>query len=282
VVVTLQPVHPNAPSLWAATITLLAHAALAPWLAVPLGETLTPAPTVTLRRTAVDPARLPPQLRVAETSPQGNRELPPDAVFHAARNQAAAQPNPVAGATGALPRMEGESLDALRLEQATPAPTPPPEASPVQPAEAGTPRISGTVAQSNPLLAPPKPTGTSGLLLRNPSDVGRAGALALDAKFSTYGDYAQRFLEAVQSSWWLLLSRSNAQDFSAGTVVIRFRLHPDGTVTDATIVSSSVSTLAALACQDAITLPAPYDAWRPEMLALLGDAEWVTLTFIYR
>jgi TonB family protein len=112
--------------------------------------------------------------------------------------------------------------------------------------------------------------------------VGRAGALALDAKFSTYGDYAQRFLEAVQSSWWLLLSRSNAQDFSAGTVVIRFRLHPDGTVTDATIVSSSVSTLAALACQDAITLPAPYDAWRPEMLALLGDAEWVTLTFIYR
>lgn len=279
---SLHPASGNAPVLWAAAVTVLAHATLAPWLASPFGSSLVPAPKVTLRRAAVDPARLPPAFRVAETSPQGNREAPPEARFQAARNQRAAQPAPVPGATGALPRMAGESPDALRLAQATPSPTLPAEPEAPRPAEAGTPRVSGAPARPNPLLARSRPTGTSGLLLYNPSDVGRAGALALDAKFSTYGDYAQRLLEAVQSSWWLLLSRTNAQDFSAGTVVIRFRLHPDGSVTDAEVLSSSVSTLAALACKDAVVLPAPYDAWRPEMAALLGDAEWVTLTFHYR
>lgn len=272
----------EAPAIWAAAVTLLAHATLAPWLDAPLGRQREPAPSVVLRRAAVDPARLPPTLRVAETSPGGNREAPAAARFQAARNQAAAQPAPVPGAVGSLPRSDGESADALRLAQASPVPEAAAEPQAPRPAEAGTPRVAGAPARPNPLLAPPRPTGTSGLLLYNPSDVGRAGALALDAKFSTYGDYAQRLLEAVQASWWLLLSRSGAQDFAAGTVVVRFRLHPDGSVTDAEVVESGVSMLAALACKDAVVLPAPYDAWRPEMAALLGESEWVTLTFHYR
>ena len=91
----------------------------------------------------------------------------------------------------------------------------------------------------------------------------------------------QRLLEAVQASWWRLLDRLSVPEFAAGSVVIRFRLHPDGTVTDATIVSSTVPALAALACKDAVTLPAPFDPWRPEMAALLGGEEWVTITFHY-
>ncbi len=271
-------------ALAAACLTALLHLALVGWLAQPVPPRLPVAPAaVRLTRAAVDPARLPPQLRLAETSPEGNREAPADAPFVAARSQSAAQPVPVPGAKSALPRSEGASPDTLRLAQATPAPPSDPVAPPPQPvAEAGTPRVAGTPPRpANPLLAPPRPSGTSGLLLRNPSDVGRAGAIALDAKFSTYGDYAQRMLEAIQASWWRLLDRMSVPEFAAGTVVVRFRIHPDGTVTDATIVSSTVPALAALACKDAVTLPAPFDPWRPEMAALLGGEEWVTLTFHY-
>ncbi len=272
-------------ALPAACLTALLHVGLAGWLASPLpiaSVRFAPA-EVRLTGAAIDPARLPPQLRLAETSPDGNREAPPDAPFVAARNQSAAQPSPVPGAKGALPRSDGDRPDTLRLAQADPTPPRDPVApSPTSVAEAGTPRVAGTPPRpANPLLAPPRPSGTSGLLLRNPSDVGRAGAVALDARFSTYGDYAQRMLEAVQASWWRILDRLSVPEFAAGSVTVRFRLHPDGTVTDATIVSSTVPTLAALACKDAVTLPAPFDPWRPEMAALLDGEEWVTITFHY-
>ncbi len=271
-------------ALPAACLTALLHLALAGWLAQPMpAAPLRPPAEVRLTRAEVDPARLPTQMRLAETSPEGNREAPADAPFVAARNQSAAQPDPVPGAVSALPRSEGERADVLRLAQGDPAPPRDPVSPPPAPAaEAGTPRVAGTPPRpANPLLAPPRPSGTSGLLLRNPSDVGRAGALALDARFSTYGDYAQRMLEAVQASWWRILDRMSVPEFAAGSVVIRFRIHPDGTVTDATIVASTVPALAALACKDAVTLPAPFDPWRPEMAALLGGEEWVTITFHY-
>lgn len=276
------------PALLALVLTLALHAGAFAWLSRPLALPLPAKPAAVSRASApVPPAKLPASMRLAEPSPRGNREAPADAPFVAARNQSAAQPSPRAGSASSLPRSEGESADSLRLAQAVPRPPEPAAAPPPPPlAEAGTPRVAAPVAapaRVNPLLAPPRPAaGTSGLLLRNPVDVGRAGALALDARFSAYGDYAQRMLEAVQASWWGILSRTRLDDFAAGTVVVRFRLARDGTVPSAEIVSSTVPLLAALACQDAVQLPAPYDAWRPEMVALLGEEETVTITFHYR
>lgn len=277
--------------------TLVLHAALGAWLSEPLSiaSSLPMRPArVVVAPVPVDPAKLPPSLRLAETSPNGNRELPAQASPMAARNQAAAQPVPETSVTrSALPRSEGDTADALRLVQARPraveeAVDPPPRA------EAGT----ATVAASPVPLAPPPqprpvakaastpraalPSGTSGLLLRNPVGVGRAGAVALDARFSSYGDYAQRMLEAVQGSWWALIERAHFDDFAAGHVVVRFRIHRDGTVSEAEVVSSTVPLLAGLACKDAVRLPAPYDVWRADMVAMLGDSEVVTITFHYR
>jgi hypothetical protein len=277
-----------APALAALVLSALLHAVAFAWLSHPLDLPI-PSRSSTIARSVapIPAAKLPPSLRLAEPSPAGNREAPRDTPFEAARNQAAAQPSPRPGAESALPRSEGESADSLRLAQAVPRPPEPAAAPPAPPLpEAGTPRVALPTPEPrrvNPLLAQPsRPAGTSGLLLRNPVDVGRAGALALDARFSAYGDYAQRMLEAIQASWWGILSRTRLDDFAAGSVVVRFRLARDGTVPHAEIVSSSVPTLAALACMDAVRLPAPYDAWRPEMVALRGEEETVTLTFHYR
>lgn len=276
------------PALLALVLTLALHGGAFAWLSRPFALPSPPKPAAVARAAAaVPPSRLPASMRLAEPSPQGNREAPGETPFVASRNQAAAQPSPRPGSVSPLPRSEGESAESLRLAQAVPRP-PQPEVAPPPPpvAEAGTPRVAVPTApprRVNPLLAPPsQATGTSGLLLRNPVDVGRAGALSLDARFSAYGDYAQRMLEAVQASWWGILSRTRLDDFAAGTVVVRFRLARDGTVPEAEILSSTVPLLAALACKDAVQLPAPYDSWRPEMVALLGDEETVTITFHYR
>lgn len=276
--------------------TVVLHAALGTWLSEPLTLALRPslAPAkVLVTPLPVDPAKLPPSLRLAETAPQGNREVPEAASSIAARNQSAAQPEPERNPTrSALPRSAGEDAEALRLAQARPRALDQPEDADVR-GEAGTsslavsPEPAAAAPQPRPpaALAKPRaslPTGTSGLLLRNPVGVGRAGALALDARFSSYGDYSQRMLEAIQASWWSLIERARFDDFAAGYVIIRFRIHRDGTVTDAEVVASTVPPLAALTCKDAVALPAPYDSWRADMVAMLGEDEPVTITFHYR
>jgi hypothetical protein len=67
-----------------------------------------------------------------------------------------------------------------------------------------------------------------------------------------------------------------------GTVQVRFKLHRDGSVTDATILYEDVPRLMALACKDAVQSPAPFDAWRADMVALFGQEDNVTITFHYR
>jgi len=283
--------------LLAVAATVVLHAVLGIWLSEPHRFSLRlpmVAPKVSVTAAPVDPAKLPVSMRVAETTSQGNREVPDSATHVAARNQRAAQPVPEKVPTrSALPMSEGESADSLRVTQAVPRKVEEVVDAPAK-AEAGTPSVAvhPTPAAPSPQPRPPAtkaatprvslPSGTSGLLLRNPVGVNRAGAVSLDARFSSYGDYSQRMLEAIQGSWWGLIDRTNLADFSSGYVIVRFRIHRDGTITDAEVVATTVPSLAALVCKDAILLPAPYDMWRADMVAMLGEDETVTITFHYR
>ena len=125
------------------------------------------------------------------------------------------------------------------------------------------------------------PSGTYGLLLRRPVGVNRAGSIAVDARFSNYGDYTQRMMEAIQSSWWSIIERSRFEGVSRGNVIVRFRLHRDGTVTDAQVLGTEVTRVMTLACKDAVMAPAPYDIWRADMVAMYGESDTVTINFIY-
>lgn len=285
------------PVLLALLSTVVLHSILGVWLSSPFAShhklpvrstqvLVVPAP--------IDQKKLPQSMQLAQVSHEGNRETPQDSPFLAAKNQKAAQPIPEPVPTrSALPKSNGPSDDEIRLTQALPKPSEPFAAQLPQP-EAGTPNIAMKpgVGQSVPLPRPPVktastpkasfPSGTYGLLLRNPVGVNRAGTLSLDARFSSYGDYAQRMMEAIQASWWSLLERAKFDDFAAGIVIVRFKVHRDGTATDAEILTSTVPELAALSCKDSVLMPAPYDAWRADMVAMLGDDETVTITFHYR
>lgn len=258
----------------------------------------------------IDEARLPPKLRFAETNPLANQAVPKTAPFTSARNQTAAQPVPEKmPSNSALPKSAGTSPE-IRLaqgkprsidqSQAQPTPAPviamaaPTPVTTATPPPAPTPGPGKAAAKSVPKAAPaptpvdperPRasiPSGTAGLLLRNSVGVNRAGAVAIDARFSQYGDYTQRMLEAIQSSWWSIIERSQFESIQRGRVTVRFRLHRDGTVTDAVILSHEVTRVMSLACKDAVMAPAPYDIWRADMVALYGESDMVTINFYYR
>ena len=250
----------------------------------------------------IDEARLPPKLRFAETNPVANQAVPKTAPFTSSRNQTAAQPVPEKmPSNSALPKSAGTSPE-IRLAQGKPRsidqsqaqPTPAPAISMAGPKSAPPPGPGKAAARPAPKAAPaptpvdperPRasiPSGTAGLLLRNSVGVNRAGAVAIDARFSQYGDYTQRMLEAIQSSWWSIIERSQFEGVQRGRVTVRFRLHRDGTVTDTTILSNEVTRVMSLACKDAVMAPAPYDIWRADMVALYGESDIVTINFYYR
>ena len=250
----------------------------------------------------IDEARLPAKLRFAETNPVANQAVPKTAPFTSSRNQTAAQPVPEKmPSNSALPKSAGTSPE-IRLAQGKPRsidqsqaqPTPAPAISMAGPKTAPPPGPGKAAARPAPKAAPaptpvdperPRaslPSGTAGLLLRNSVGVNRAGAVAIDARFSQYGDYTQRMLEAIQSSWWSIIERSQFEGVQRGRVTVRFRLHRDGTVTDTTILINEVTRVMSLACKDAVMAPAPYDIWRADMVALYGESDIVTINFYYR
>jgi outer membrane biosynthesis protein TonB len=248
----------------------------------------------------IDEARLPPKLRFIETNPLANQAVPKAAPFTSSRNQTAAQPVPEKMPTNSpLPKSEGTS-EQLRIAQGKPRsidqsqsqPAAQASVSMAAPVKAAPPPGPGkSAAQRSPAPVPvaanpdrPRasvPSGTYGLLLRRPVGVNRAGSIAIDARFSNYGDYTQRMLEAIQSSWWSIIERSRFEGLSRGNVIVRFRLHRDGTVTDAQVLHSEVTRVMTLACKDAVMAPAPYDIWRADMVAMYGESDTVTINFIY-
>ena len=125
-------------------------------------------------------------------------------------------------------------------------------------------------------------TGTTGILTRSNVGANEAGVLALDARYSEYGDYSQRLIEVVQASWWQIIERSKIREGFDKKVVVGFTLHKDGTVTDVEVLYTSASPTATNACRDAIELRAPFDAWRADMVAMIGDQERSRFTFYYR
>ncbi len=246
----------------------------------------------------IDEARLPPKLRFAETNPAANQAVPKAAPFTSSRNQTAAQPVPEKKPTNsALPKSAGTS-EQIRLAQGKPrsidqsesAPVAQPSVSMSAPVKAAPPPGPGKSAAKPspaPVAANPDrprastPSGTYGLLLRRPVGVSRAGSVAIDARFSNYGDYTQRMMEAIQSSWWSIIERSRFEGVARGSVVVRFRLHRDGTVTDTQILGTEVTRVMSLACKDAVMAPAPYDIWRADMVAMYGESDTVTINFHY-
>ncbi len=122
-----------------------------------------------------------------------------------------------------------------------------------------------------------------GPVMKNPGSASTMGLVAIDARFSEFGGYTQRMLEAISAQWYLLGNQSLYLSGEMGTyVVVEFTLNSDGHVSGLKVLHTSSGRPATLLVQDAILSRAPFGKWTRDMVQTLGEAQDVRITFNYR
>ncbi|MCR5184185.1 MAG: hypothetical protein K6B46_05765 [Opitutales bacterium] len=139
--------------------------------------------------------------------------------------------------------------------------------------------IEGVPAPTTQPKVLPAP-GLKSLLMKSNTRTNEIGTIAIDARYSEYGEYTQRMLEAIEASWYKLCE--NKITGARGHVVVRFCLRSDGVISSSSILESTAGEVAAYACRDAIESRAPFEEWSQEMIELLGEEEETVISFHYR
>ncbi|MBI3878302.1 MAG: hypothetical protein HY300_20460 [Verrucomicrobia bacterium] len=237
-------------------------------------------------------------------------EPPKDAKYYSTHSTVAANPEPPKEVALDVPKIEGaqtkvvKTVEALKpnLTPLQPAPTPPQEPQPEQRAEQPKPQGGqpiGELAMARPAPSPlPLSTGKAeskageaneaklerprtvkealaraegsrlaGEKIKQEGGVRNLGIVALDVKSSIHGEYDAALIAAVQKRWFDIIGE---RPIPAGTVVIQFRLHYDGRISDLKLIDQDVGDLFALFCEKAIQDPAPFARWPLEMRRKLG------------
>ncbi|MGO8928691.1 MAG: hypothetical protein ACLQU3_17620 [Limisphaerales bacterium] len=104
---------------------------------------------------------------------------------------------------------------------------------------------------------------------------------SLDIKENQFGSYYKALLSAVEGRWIGLLEQRDYVPQKTGAVVLEFKLHQDGRVTDMKVVDSTVNEVLCLICQKSVLDPCPFARWPYEMQQSIG-AEHCTLTLTFK
>ena len=120
------------------------------------------------------------------------------------------------------------------------------------------------------------------ILAENKFGTQNIGPVAFDAKWSSYGSYLQRLIEAVQFQWERLLVEGKTYPPGGTTVSVKFILDSEGRIKRIVDVDNHSSDQGRNACISAITDRAPYGPWTDDMRAVLGEQQELTFTFYYQ
>jgi hypothetical protein len=145
---------------------------------------------------------------------------------------------------------------------------------------------TSTVPQIDPRHPQPRPTLEQqhvrpAIFAENKVGTSNIGPMALDARWSSYGEYLQRMIETIQREWDNILG-GRTYPPSGTTVQVKFRMTSDGKIAEIIDVNSTSTEQGKQACESAITNPSPYGKWTDEMIAVLGDQQEMTFVFYYQ
>jgi hypothetical protein len=116
---------------------------------------------------------------------------------------------------------------------------------------------------------------------RQDGGVRARGHVALDVKQTPFASYDAAFIAAVQQRWYDLLD-SYSFTQQSGKVVLEFKLHYDGRISDMTVNDNEVTEILMILCQRAIQDPSPYAKWPDDMRRSIGNNfREVRFTFYY-
>lgn len=234
------------------------------------------------------------------------KEAPKDAKFYSVVSTEASNPEPQKNAN--LPQIEGKQEDFLKVtenEKAKPQPLQPtpPVKEPVQEKLETRPKEKqpiGDLALAKPQEKEQKDLGKSesvprarprtlaevkgaspGLKSKVDGGVDRIDlATSLAARGTPIGDYDWKLVEAIRQRWDTLRGEVNVT--RTGKIIVDFRLHFDGRITDMKVAESSAGEMQSLICQKAILDPAPFPRWPMEMRQeIKGSSREVRFTFYY-
>jgi hypothetical protein len=108
------------------------------------------------------------------------------------------------------------------------------------------------------------------------------GNIAVDAKWSNYGAYLQRMIEAVQLEWDNILTESKSYPGSGTYVAVKFILDSEGHIKQIVGVDNHSTEQGSRWSVSAITNRDPYGPWTDDMIAILGKQQEMTFTFYYQ
>ena len=220
---------------------------------------------------------------------QPSTEPPPHAQYYSSHNSIAS--NPDAADTG-QPKLNGTQTVAPATETVlhpqftkTQDQTPKEQQNNSQPSPAVN---SGdlTLGKPAPTQQPERPRTLNqalamankrpDLMMKENGGVQRQSFVAsLDAKATPFGNYDEALIDAVSQQWYDLLDKNGYTFDRPGQVVITFRLHEDGRITDVKILSDSADDkfggIWAILCQAALEKAAPFGAWPNDYMLEQGS-----------
>lgn len=107
------------------------------------------------------------------------------------------------------------------------------------------------------------------------------GPASWDARWSDYGAYYQRLINAVQVQFDRLNDESRIMPPPGTVVTVKFRMDKEGAIAEIISSESTGGKQAETICVTAITSRAPYGKWTDDMVAILGDSFVFTWKFYY-
>ena len=116
----------------------------------------------------------------------------------------------------------------------------------------------------------------------NPMGTSNIGPVAYSSKWSKYGEYLHKMMEAIQIQWDRILLDSRTEPPSGTHVVVKFTMDLHGRITDIAEVETTSSEQGKQSCLTAITMTAPYGDWSDDMIAVLGTSQELTFDFYYQ
>ncbi|HTJ78880.1 MAG TPA: hypothetical protein VL357_07765 [Rariglobus sp.] len=212
--------------------------------------------------------------------PVEKTETPEEAIARKAQN-------PLSGTE----KIEGDNPDGLGSNVAKVSPTAKPSPQMIEgdanakSSEGKTHGLYYTVDAKHPQ---PRPTLPANVIKARPSPLrnnalgtDNVGAVSYDAKWSSYGEYLQKFLDTVQVQWDRILSQSDIYPTAGTKVTVVFTMNSEGKISSITKVEGSGGRASQDACVSAITARDPYGAWTDDMISVLGKSQEFTFTFVY-
>ena len=245
-----------------------------------------------------------PILTFVEVDPsQATVEPPKETMNYSSFNSKASNPEV---AIESKPKLDG-SQDKVPKVMDTLRPAPPPPLTPLKPEpqplktvpETKPEQKPGELALAKPADAKPKEEEKPkrprtlieaqlqkgmmpGRKLKQEGGVKRHGTIAsLDAMVTPYAAYDEAIIRAVSKRRYDILDATSTPT-RPGKVVLEFRLHSDGRVSELKVLETEVGDVLALYCQKAISDPSPYAPWPNEMRRMIAkDYRLITFTFYY-